>query len=791
MSFKEGKLDSLIRSGEYDSAIVSTYTLDSHYLSVIFTSLIRSKRIKNLIILCDTGEFHKACGNPESFELLQNSKIVVLPADTNRLFHPKIIFLIGPKAVCSIIGSGNLTYSGMGGNDEIWGAFHVTEGRWENANLVKDCWKFLSSFLPHLTGLGKQLTTDWILNHSTCFKKILEDDSPSAINQSYKLLTNENSDVIWDSIVQQIGGESIQDVTIFSPYYDSAGLVISKIKETLKPVKFNVIYDENGLLPKKSDQLRGIQFHSWQSIKGHTATLHAKIFSISLASGRRVNVLGSANATPSGLGLKGRNSNVEAVVLFESKGKSFYDLFGYDLAQYEPIAIDSLPESKEIISEPKVNPKAWDQPCIIYAEINGPLLSFCFNKQMNHPVCIDIATEKGEIFVETVTTSNSHFAEIDMTAILADKPSLVNRLKVHDQSFWTVIHSVRDLRRGNPDQKYEKFDQALAAIDANDFDFLFKNLTESLIDEKAQIKSKYSNIVSSIEVEGLEENLNLTKEDFIERKSKTKELHELQSEFYMTSIYKLIEKYVPTKSKKPHDLDVSNESLNLNSEEEIEVDDELAERPEMLISIVTKSSIKKQRRTFSKFFNRVLKYFEQIHSITSLNEFKDEVVQKRVVSYWLLILHIAFVRIKEELIEKIEDDEIIDFTISPKIKGASISLVNFNSVMIPKVVGYFLKYKIGVNQVFSNEQKLDSLSVILLLLILQHYDKTQKIVLSKRIQNVLRLFDVNGNEKPELKEKLFHYKQSLFPNDTSLQNDWLFQNNIMNNFPVLDQHLTK
>ena len=77
MSFKEGKLDSLIRSGEYDSAIVSTYTLDSHYLSVIFTSLIRSKRIKNLIILCDIGEFHKACGNPESFELLQNSKIML------------------------------------------------------------------------------------------------------------------------------------------------------------------------------------------------------------------------------------------------------------------------------------------------------------------------------------------------------------------------------------------------------------------------------------------------------------------------------------------------------------------------------------------------------------------------------------------------------------------------------------------------------------------------------------------------------------------------------------------
>lgn len=780
MSFKEGKLDVLIGSSEYHSAIVSTYTLDPQYLSTIFSSLVRSKQIKNLIVLCDIGEYHRICSNPDSFELLQNSKVIVLPAQTNRLFHPKIIFLVGKKAVSSIIGSGNLTYSGMGGNDEIWGGFHVVDGQWENAQVVKKSWEIISQHLPDLIGLGKQLTSDWILNYSECFKKILQDTSLPNSNTDHELLINEPGDSIWDKIIHRLSGEKISTVNVISPYFDSKASLLKRIKDELTPATINVIYDEHGLLPDRLDYLDGINFYSWQLLKSKTSTLHAKILSFNTISGRMFNVIGSANATPSGLGIKRELNNVEAVVMFESTDNNFNDIFGYDLSKFEAITFRNLPENENTVSEPESQLNAWGKTFIIYSEINGQKLSICFNKKIGTPLTIEIGVNQDEIVLEHLSNLGVRVLEIDLSSKHTEKPFKVRKIKVEGQPYWTVVHTAKVLRSNSPDPKFEQFDRALDSIETNDYSYLVNALTQSLTEENVQVKQKFSTGSTKSNTESPDANLNLSKEDFIEKKNKADELHELQSEFYLTSVQKLIEKYSSNKSVNTLD-NTNKETLNQNSEEEIPVEDELTERPESMVTISKKSDVLQQRRAYRKFFNRTMRYYENIDSITSLEEFKEEIVQKRVVSYWLLVLHVALSRIKEELIEKIENDERVGFTISPKNRGASISLEKMNSHMIPRVVGHLRIKNISFDEILDEDQNLDCVSTIVVLLSLQYYGLNQKNILRKRICSVLDLFNVVEEDYKLLKSKITKIQQSLFPNDTSLQNDWRYQRNLDDN----------
>jgi len=781
MSFKEGKLDELISGRDYHSAIVTTYTLDPHYLSTIFTSLMRSKQIKNLIVLCDISEYHRICSQPESFEVLSNSKVIVLPANTDRLFHPKVILLVGKKAACTIIGSGNLTYSGMGGNDEIWGAFHATNDELSNAEIIKRSWQLISQYSPALTGFGKKLTTDWILNYSQCLKKILENTPVSTNSQHFELLTNEPSESIWESISLRLEGEHVMSVTVISPYFDSQASILKRIKNQYNPSSFNVVYDEHGLLPERLQYLNGIDFYSWQTLESETSTLHAKIFSFKLNSGKTLNVIGSANATPSGLGIKRELNNVEAVVMFESSEERFSNIFGYELSDFESINYKSLPQTEKAISEPETKSRSSVEPYIIYSEINGQNLSICFNKEIDHPLAVVISGNDDQSITERIDNVGDRNILVDLSSINSKNGIKVRKIKVEGQPYWTVVHSAKLLRGGSPDRKFAQFDQALAAIDIGDNDYLLNILTQTLTEEKAQVKQKFSGSSNKHPQEKPDEDLELNKEDFVEKKSRTHELHEVHSDFYLTSLQKLVEKHSSDKIDGNKNVDVNNEALNQDSEEELPVNESIAERPESMVSISKKSDVIEERKAYRKFLRRAMRYFETIDSITSLDKFKEEVVRRRVVSYWLLILQIALTRIREELVEKIENDESIDLTISPKNRGGSLSLEILNAIMIPKVVGYLRKHKVNSDEILDEEQKLDSVTTLVVLLSLQHYGLKQKNVLTKRIQSVLKLFDLDENEIKLIKNKFIKFGNDLFPNDKSLQNDWRYQMNYSDN----------
>ena len=81
------------------------------------------------------------------------------------VFHPKILFLTGPRHGLVIIGSGNITSSGLSTNDEIWGAFHINSIESANAPVIATVWNYLQQFIRQVNGFNLQ-KINWMRQYS-------------------------------------------------------------------------------------------------------------------------------------------------------------------------------------------------------------------------------------------------------------------------------------------------------------------------------------------------------------------------------------------------------------------------------------------------------------------------------------------------------------------------------------------------------------------------------------------------------------------------------------------------
>lgn len=110
----------LVSGRSYHSCLITTYSFDFYYFEKSVMRILRSKGIGNISIFIDNNIFQGILGKIGS----SNSRVYsISPINSNGCFHPKVYMFFGEKQGLFIIGSGNLTSSGHGKNDEIWGAY--------------------------------------------------------------------------------------------------------------------------------------------------------------------------------------------------------------------------------------------------------------------------------------------------------------------------------------------------------------------------------------------------------------------------------------------------------------------------------------------------------------------------------------------------------------------------------------------------------------------------------------------------------------------------------------------
>lgn len=456
----------------YTSCLITCFTFDFTFFENRVLHILRGADIKNVNVFLDGKHHDYYLENPLGGEFKTHKAYSLNPIYVAGVFHPKILFLTGPKHGLVIIGSGNITSSGLSTNDEIWGAFHINSFESTNAPVIATVWNYLQQFIRQVNGFNLQ-KINWMRQYSPWLVDIESLASSDFISlqdgMEMKFIGNTQAVVAYRDLIASLPKSKIKKLTILSPYFDEQGKILQQLSTDLDIDEVVCITDkEFGILPYRlNDELRKkIPFYDWQGNGWGFNRLHAKVFHFQYQDGWEYLLIGSANATINALGSFTSNArNAEAGVLLRRKGPdNFIEQLGINihlLQQFE------LPEEKIKITEIGDNePISKAKITIPYSEINGSKISIYVLRAFEEKCELVILDEFGDILethpVEVaenkIQIQVHHYNQVYKIYLTSNYKRISN---------YCLVHNVAVQAKSNPDPAHNELTQIIETLSAD------------------------------------------------------------------------------------------------------------------------------------------------------------------------------------------------------------------------------------------------------------------------------------------------------------------------------------
>lgn len=345
MALERENILTLIGNRKYHSCILTTFSFDFYFFEMKAMKWLRSCGVRNINVFIDGHYYSELMQQATGEEMQLTAGYSLYPIFQKSIFHPKIWMLFGEKEGLLIVGSGNLTNSGNGNNDEIWGAFHFDIRSTENAPIFSAAWNYLSMLSSTVKGQMNEKTNRWIVKHSKWLNELPRvkpfQFSDTSQKEKVAFLFNSETSSIWEELSKHISNEKVIEITSISPFYDINGRALQELKSLFPSAEINVVLDESGLIPSSMQVSKTFTFYDWREAgvskvqyaksEKTKSKLHGKIIHFKTKSGKEFCLFGSANVTPEGLGLSGKNSNAEVSLLIQSDKGGLLNELGIEL----------------------------------------------------------------------------------------------------------------------------------------------------------------------------------------------------------------------------------------------------------------------------------------------------------------------------------------------------------------------------------------------------------------------------------------------------------------------------
>ena len=448
------------RMDVYHSAILTCFNFDPIFFEKVYLPTLRRLGISNIIVLTDAGMYDQLLSDDSyhCHRVSMNGYTLVRQENTHRgVFHSKMLLLFGSKEAAIIIGSGNVTFSGMSNNAEVWNAFHVQEKDSPNLALFIRGWEYAQWLLKGTSNLIKR-QLEWIIEQSDWIKKDVKDITITMDNgETAMLLYNNEKSTIYADFLEQIGNADVDTITVIAPFYDTKGDAINKLKEALQPKTFRCVFDPDrqsapyDLMSKQSD----VTFYEYNT--ANNPPLHAKIIEVQASNGSWL-LSGSANIGSLALGTIKGLYNDEACVLVHSKNrKDYIGELGLE-GCWAPIGEEELKK----IDRPKPDdtPKTVKPLCILSGELSDGKLQLKVNTSDEECQLVVLDQDLNVIIDEPITTKTL------MTIDTSDETYMVVFQKDgHDVSNRLLVLSESNVERCNPDPTRRQLSRLLDDAD--------------------------------------------------------------------------------------------------------------------------------------------------------------------------------------------------------------------------------------------------------------------------------------------------------------------------------------
>ena len=470
LKIKRENIWDLVGSG-YHSCVITTYSFDFYYFERSAMRVLRSKGISNISIFVDNNIFQGILGKIGS---CSNSRVYALnPMSSKGCFHPKVYMFFGDKQGLLIVGSGNLTSSGHGKNDEVWGAFHFDINEKNNEQIFSDAWLYFQTLSSNIKGFSVE-KFNWIKEYTPWLESLPVPNTNGfqSIDEYNEVafLANDAKGNIYRKLIRDIPNDEVQELTVIAPYFDLKGKILEAFSSKFKNAKINVLLDDiNGILPfkLKDDVADNMCFYHWKNCcvkeadKETYKRLHAKIFHFILADNTEYCLIGSANASVAAFGNENYSAiNDEVSLLFKSSNQDFLSDLGIKI---NPVNVKKLSDFEngleeddvfvnEFLANNKYNIDA------INKEVN--VLSIYLNALLDSNSELALYNTWGELVSKAkLTIKNNHYsATISEKVVDAIYACIIDSETSEILSNKQIIQDVIVLSKTNPDPQKRVLD---------------------------------------------------------------------------------------------------------------------------------------------------------------------------------------------------------------------------------------------------------------------------------------------------------------------------------------------
>ena len=611
----------LVSGRSYHSCLITTYSFDFYYFEKSVMRILRSKGIGNISVFIDNNIFQGILGIIGS----SNSRVYsISPINSNGCFHPKVYMFFGEKQGLLIIGSGNLTSSGHGKNDEIWGAFHFDAINPQYTQLFSNSWSFFEKVSQHVKGFAKEKIrwikeyTPWIktlpLPNSTNFEKL---DSSTKI----AFLNNNSKKSLFQQLSNFVPYDKVKELTIVAPYFDSKGKIIKLFSKLLHKATINALVDDiNGVLPfgLEPSIANQVNFYHWNDCFPNKvddkkfSRLHAKLFIFSLNDNSQFCLLGSANASVAALGTnKIPAINEEVSILLHSSEQDFLKDLGIkinpkkrrDLTDFEKGLDERAVFDNSVIF--KYNIEAIDK--------EGNILNIYVDSILEEDIEIHIFNNWGEvIYSGKLTKKNNHyFLKIPSNLLNALYGCLKDTKTNETISNKQIIQDVYVLAKTNPDPQKQILDVIFSSIEQGD-ELLFSKLINCLsADDFSAENRNFSKKVSSKKTEEEKENVKIKSQILDYEEFKDVSYDSIHHQYYvLNSNSNRVADFLSSLSSIKTREEIASAELD-DEELDLEIDDNQGRKDQPKLKSVTDSAFSREKSSIIIFFERYNDYLEE------------------------------------------------------------------------------------------------------------------------------------------------------------------------------------
>lgn len=320
----------------FHSALLTTYSLDFYFLESRLIRSYRSKGIRNIAVLADARMIEDSIYTLGRNIKKSTSLYTLNTVLKNGAFHPKIHVLLGDNAIMIFFGSGNISSGGFGKNNELFTTLYADDENQEQLPLIRQVWAYMQTICSDFRGISSFQLREMEKHCSLLTAEYIDEEGyiPVSKNLDVAFLSS-TTEPIWNKVKQLVlPAESVNKITVVSPYYDEQGAVLSELAAYYTKAKIDVLLQpRKSLVPSKIPNIPKVNFYDWSETeafaklkKQREPFLHAKLFHFQ-ATDTEFLITGSANATNRAF-LHAATANEEAVLLFKGTKQNWLNELG-------------------------------------------------------------------------------------------------------------------------------------------------------------------------------------------------------------------------------------------------------------------------------------------------------------------------------------------------------------------------------------------------------------------------------------------------------------------------------